>query len=250
VRVETSSYSSNSGINLLPVSYQANAALVISGPTTGLVLNELGFAVSGSIQVNGAAPTYSVPSYCTLSGNLQDAVAQVRFTDAARGYDALAYVRCNSNFTWSALLPAGTYEVRLERSSYSSNAGINLLPVSYQVNPALTVSGPQSNLVLNELGRAVSGTIQVNGAPPTYSVPTYCTLSGNLQDAVAQVRFIESSKGYNALAYVRCNSNFGFSTLLPPGAWEVRLETSSYSSNAGINLMPVSYQAITRLLVQ
>ena len=111
------------------------------------------------------------------------------------------------------------------------------------------MTGPQSNIVFNELGRTVSGIIQVNGAPPTYSVPSYCMQTGNLQDAVAQVRFTESSKGYNAVAYVRCNGNFGFSALLPPGAWEVRLETSSYSANSGINLMPVSYQAITRLQV-
>ena len=249
VRVESSTYSGNAGINLLPVSYQATPALVINAPTSGLVLNELGFAVSGTIQVNGAAPTYSVPSYCMQAGNLQDAIAQVRFTDATRGYSALVYVRCNSSFGWSTLLPMGAYEVRLENSTYSGNAGINLLPVSYQVNAALNVAGPASNVVLNELGRAVSGTINVNGATPTYSVPTYCMQAGNLQDAIAQVRFTEASKGYNALAYVRCNSNFLFSTLLPPGAWEVRLEASTYSGNAGINLMPVSYQAITRLAV-
>ena len=249
VRVEGSTYSGNAGINLLPVSYQANPALVISGPASGLVLNELGFAVSGTIQVNGAAPTYSVPTYCTTAGNTSDAIAQLRFTDAARGYSALAYVRCNSNFAWSTLLPQGTYEVRLEGSTYSGNAGINLLPVSYQVNAALAVSGALNNLVFNELGRAISGTIQVNGAAPTFSVPTYCTTAGNTSDAIAQVRFTEASKGYNALAYVRCNSNFGFSTLLPPGAWELRVEPSTYSGNAGINLLPVSYQAVTRLQV-
>ncbi len=249
VRVESSTYSANAGINLLPVSYQANPALVIAAPVSGLVLNELGHAISGTIQVNGAAPTYAVPTYCTTTGNTQDAIAQLRFTDSTRGYSAITYVRCNSNFGWSTLLPQGTYEVRLESSTYSANAGINLLPVSYQVNAALAVSGPSSNLVFNEVGRAISGTIQVNGAPPTFSVPTYCTTTGNTQDAIAQVRFLEASKGYNALAYVRCNSNFGFSTLLPPGAWELRLETSTYSANSGINLMPVSYQAITRLQV-
>jgi hypothetical protein len=250
VRVEASSYSGNAGINLLPVSYQVNAALPVTAAVSGLVLNEVGFAVGGTIQVNGAAPTFSVPTYCSQSGNLNDAVAQVRFREMTKGYNALAYVRCNTNSRFDTLLPAGTYEVRVEASSYSGNAGINLLPVSYQVFPSLTVSAPVTNLVLNEVGIPVAGTLQVNGAAPTFSVPTYCMQSGNLNDAIAQVRFIEEAKGYNALAYVRCNSNSGFSTLLPAGVYEVRVEASSYSGNAGINLLPVSYQAVTRLRVQ
>src|SRR5205814_1560891 len=137
----------------------------------------------------------------------------------------------------------------VERATYSSSAGINLMFVSYLANPALSVTGSTTNLVLNEQGFAVSGSLQVNGAAPTYSVPSYCQQSGNQSDAIAQVRFSDPSKGYDATAYVACNASFQFSALLPPGTYQVRVERATYSSSAGINLMPVSYQAVTRLAV-
>src|SRR5205823_831265 len=111
--------------------------------------------------------TLSSPTYCTTSGNTNDPIAAVHFIEQTRGYSAVAYVRCNTSFGFSTVLPLGTYEVRLETSTYSGNAGINLLPVSYQTNAALAVNAALTGLVLNEVGVAVSGTIQVNGAAPT-----------------------------------------------------------------------------------
>ncbi len=249
VRVERATYSTSAGINLMPVSYLANPALTVSGATSGLVLDEVGHTVSGVIRVNGAAPVLSNPTYCQDPGNVNDAIAAVRFTDATRGYSATVNVTCTSQFGFSTLLPPGTYQVRVERATYSTSAGINLLPVSYLANPALSVSGPTNGLVLDEVGRTVSGVIRVNGAPPVLSNPTYCQDPGNVNDAIAAVRFTDSAKGYNATANVTCTSGFGFSVLLPPGTYQVRIERATYSTSAGINLLPVSYEAITRLEV-
>ena len=249
VRVEEATYSRSAGINLLPVSYQVNAALTVNGPQTGLMLNEVGFAVSGVIQVNGATPVSSNPTYCQSSGNMNDSIALVHFIDATRGYDAFAAVTCRSNFSFSTTLPAGTYDVRLEQATYTASAGLNLMPVSYQVNAALTVNGPQTGLVLNEVGFAVGGVLQVNGATPVLANAAYCQSSGNQNDAIATVRFVEKTKGYVAFTNVRCNSNFGFSTTLPAGTYEVRVEEATYSRSAGINLLPVSYQVNAALTV-
>jgi hypothetical protein len=171
----------------------------------------------------------------------------VSFIDKAKGFSTSATVRCNSNFSFSTALPPGTYEVRLGDASYSDEAGLTLSPVDVLVNSALSVSGPMSGLVVNETVSTVSGVVRVNGATPALAVPTYCTQSNNLTDPIVEVVLRDAAKGYYGSAYVRCNSNFGFSALLPAGIYEVSLRI--YNSGPGINLVESSYTAIAHLAV-
>src|SRR5207249_588291 len=131
VRIDIGTYgtASYAGINLLPVSYLARSAMAVNAATTGLVLNEIGYAVSGTLQVGGAAPTYGNPTYCASIGNANDVMAYVRFTDASKGYSTSAPVTCGSNSSSSPPLSARTYDVRIDIGTYgtASYAGINLL---------------------------------------------------------------------------------------------------------------------------
>jgi hypothetical protein len=233
-------------VNLLPVSYQAQAALTVSAPVTGLTLNEVGHAVSGVVRVNGAVPSRNV-AYC--QSNLSDQIGVVRFSEKALGYSAAVPILCStSSFDWQTLLPPGTYEVRVDRGAYGVSAQVNLLGLSYLAQEALVVSGPTANVTLDEVARSISGRVTVNGQVPTRSF-AYC--EGNQSDQIGVVRFSDKTRSYSASAVILCSTtDFSFSATLPPGVWDLRVERGAYGASAGVNLLPVSYLAVERLLVQ
>jgi hypothetical protein len=244
VRVERSPYTAaDPSFGLLPVAYLAQAALGVSASVTNLVLNEVGHPVSGKVTVNGA-----LPSKGSCLGNSIDEAARVVFLDPSRRYSASIPIRCNTlDFGFSTVLPAGTYEVRVERSPYTApDPSFGLLPVSYLAQAALGVSAPVNNLVLNEVGYAVSGKVTVNGAPPSKG-----SCFGNSTDDAARVVFSDSAQRYSASIPIRCNTtDFGFSTVLPAGTYEVRVERSPYTAaDPSFGLLPIAYLGVGRLAV-
>ncbi len=245
VHVSRGSYATSAGTNVMDVSYLAQSGLVVGAPVNGLVYNEVGYAVSGVVQVNGAAPT-KTGTFCQSYPTGYDLV-DVTFTESSKGYSATAYVDCSANWAFNVTLPPGTYDVHVSRGSYATSAGTNVMDVSYVAQTGLAVSGPVNGLVYNEIGYAVSGVVQVNGAAPT-KTGTFCSSYPTGYDLV-DVSFSDSTKGYYATAYVDCSANWAFNITLPSGVYEVRLSRGSYATSAGTNVMDVSYQVIDRLAV-
>ncbi len=122
-------------------------------------------------------------------------------------------------------------------------------PSGFSCNEMGTCAGGALDmLVLNEVGHAVSGSIQVNGAAPTF-VGQWCNQAGRQSLEVAVVTFREAAKGYSTPAPVRCSDNHVFHTLLAPGVYSVRVDLGQYGTSSGINLLDVSYLAVERLRV-
>src|SRR5205814_443573 len=149
-----------------------------------------GFPVSGNVRVSGAVPASDPVFYGDYPSR---DVAVVHFTEKQKGYSAAVNVDCS--FTFSTLLPPGTYEVRVDRGYYASSAMTNLLPVSYLGQAALAVSAAVTGLSLYEVGYAVSGNVRVSGAPPAFDA-VFC--SDYPTRDVAVVHFEEKLKGYSA----------------------------------------------------
>ncbi|MBL8921053.1 MAG: hypothetical protein JNJ54_19480, partial [Myxococcaceae bacterium] len=253
VRLARGQYSTAANVNLVGVNYQVLTGLAVNGNVSNVVLAEQSYTVSGTVTVNGAPPTRD-GVYCSASGNLNDSVGELVFTESSKGYTTGYTFRCSttaSGFTWSVVLAPGTWEVRLARGQYSTAANVNLVGVNYQVLTGLVVNGNVSNVVLAEQSYTVSGTVTVNGAPPTRD-GVYCSASGNLNDSVGELVFTESSKGYTTAYTFRCSttaSGFTWSVVLAPGTWEVRLARGQYSTAANVNLVGVNYQVLTGLAV-
>ncbi len=173
----------------------------------------------------------------------------------SKGYTATFNFTCAntaSGFAYSLQLPPGSYEARIQRGSYSTNAGVNLIAVNYQAATNIQVNGNLSGLVLAENGITIGGSITVNGQAVSRSA-TYCSMSGNENDGIGSVTFSDSSKGYTATYNFTCAntaSGFTYSLLLPPGTYEARIQRGSYSTNANVNLIGVNYLAAVGLRVQ
>jgi hypothetical protein len=253
VRVTRGTYATQAGVNLLGVDYLAQGGVVVSGPISNLTLAEVGYTVSGSVTVNGAAPTRSA-AYCAVSGNVNDSLGVITFNDAARGYTASYTMTCTTTaagFTYSLTLPPGTYDVRVTRGTYATQAGVNLLAVNYLAQERVAIAGPISNLTLAEAGYTVSGTVTVNGATPSRSA-AYCAVSGNVNDSLGVVTFTDPVRGYSTAYTMTCTttaSGFTFSVVLPPGTYDVRVTRGTYATQAGVNLLGVDYLAAAKLRV-
>ena len=104
-------------------------------------------------------------------------------------------IRCStSDFSFATVLAAGTWTVRVASGQYTSAAGVNVLPFGYLATDSLAISGPVSNLVLDERTQPVSGRVTVNGAAPTKN-QSYCSQPSNANDEIAVVEVSEPRKG-------------------------------------------------------
>ena len=129
MRLSRDTYSNLAEINLFRVAYLAEAALKIDKNITNKNLNEVGFNVSGKIQVEGQAPTMG--TFCSEGGNDDRDIATITFLEKDLGYRAEIPVTCGDNFVFQTRLPLGVYEVRLSRDTYSNLAEVNLFRVDY-----------------------------------------------------------------------------------------------------------------------
>jgi hypothetical protein len=105
------------------------------------------------------------------------------------------------------------------------------------------VTANRSDLLFDVETVNVSGRVTLNGAPPTL-VPT-CTQQAY---TYAQVSFVETSRGYRAVADVNCPDAQGsFAAQLYPGTYRVLVQ----GINRGSNLPQGSaYVAYDRLLIR
>jgi hypothetical protein len=237
VRIKPGYYADSS--NLMQAAYLARTALVVNGPIADLALDEVGHVVSGKVTLNGALPMRG--SFCEGRDGYQ--AAAVEFVDAAKGYTAVANILCNTpDFSFSTMLPAGTYSVRIKPGYYADSS--NLMQAAYLARTALVVNGPIADLALDEVGHVVSGKVTLNGALPMRG--SFCEGRDGYQ--AAAVEFVDAAKGYTAVANILCNStDFSFSTMLPAGTYSVRIKPGYYADSS--NLMQAPYLAVSHLLV-
>lgn len=233
------------GLNLLPGDFLAASALVVNGPLNNVVLNEVGFAVSGKVTVNGAMPTRN--GYCALAGNADEELLWLDFTDAAKGYSDSVTIPCSTtDFGFARVLPAGTYEVRIHRANAAVRAGLATLPANYRVSPGLVVSGPMPNLVFNQPAFAFAGRVTVNGAKPTHSAA--CATAPN--EAAAAVELTDAAARTSVVIPILCSAgDFAFSGLVPPGTYAVKVTVDRYSAYAAPGLLPLDWLALPSLAV-
>ncbi|MBW2732990.1 MAG: hypothetical protein JRH20_11410 [Deltaproteobacteria bacterium] len=247
VIITKGTYAAGAAANLLPGHYVAEEALKISGPQSGIILQEFGHIVSGRILSEGARPTRNA-TYCNQPDNRSDTIAVVTFTELEKGYEVTDFVPCSdAGLTFTATLAPGTYRVTVDSGYATEPAGVNLHPFPFVVDPALIVSGPLSGLVLDQVGYAVSGTVLVDGVAATLDTE-YCADHPN--GKVATIHFVDVEQGYDIELPIFCeDAGFDFNTILPRGVYRVLVKAELYASSAGTNISPLGYVAIERLAV-
>jgi hypothetical protein len=204
-----------------PQGFSCSGGACVGGSAQNLVLNLVTHTVSGSIKLDGQTPLAGA----SCSGNPTATMANVSFASRL-GTTSRVRIPCGATgFTFSAQLPADTYTVTVadDGATYS-----NLPTGTFVVNPALAVTGPQSNLGLDLRTVPVSGVIQLNGQTP--QVGPSC--SGNPTATMANAWFY-SDTGSVARAPIPCSATtFSFSTRLPTGTWRavVSDDGSTYSN--------------------
>ncbi len=190
------------------------AAVTISGPTSGLLVDVKAVAVSGTIRLNGAVPETGT-SCPTLPGL---AKTYAVFTDGA-GTTRYADVRCDSaSFAFNTTLPPGNFAVKVN----GNGQDLSSIPDAMTSVEPVTIAGATSGLVLDVRAVAVSGTIRLNGAVP--GTGPSCATSADYTKAYA---VFSDAAGTMRYANVRCDSaSYAFSTTLPPGSYAVKVNGS------------------------
>jgi hypothetical protein len=149
------------GSSLSPKPYVVDRARVIATPVTGLMLDvRKTITVSGSVTLNGAAPQECAPGAGAGSDK-----GTVMFRNTTTGTLDYVILYCGTpGFAYTIDLFPGTYEVGV-----SGGVGTDVphpLPTALEF-PSLSISVPQSALILDVKAGSVTGTITLNGAAPT-----------------------------------------------------------------------------------
>jgi hypothetical protein len=247
VRINTDDFADEAGLNLLPFLYEARNPVVVQGPTSDVVIDEVGVPVSGKITVGGAAPTRN--QFCDQPGNADKELAQIHFFERSTSSLVSASIPCRSvDASFSTTLSTGIWEITVERRSDAASAGSNLLPFDYKPAELLVVDGPRANLVIDEQGYPVSGKVTVGGATPTRN--DFCDRPGNADVVVARVELAEVNRNLYAHVPIACSSReTRFATVLAKGTWRVSVSPESETRLAGLNLLPFAYVAAEPLVV-
>jgi hypothetical protein len=195
------------------------------GSETGIDLDVKTVTVSGTVTLNGAAPT---PTSACGSSSFTSAV--VTLTEKTYGYTFSLDVPCTSN-TWSTSLFPGTYRATVQ--GYASN----IPSAAYVASASLALTSSQTNIDLDVKTVTASGTVTINGATPT---PTSACGSSSFTSAV--VTLTETTYGYTFSLDVPCTSN-AWSTSLFPGTY--RATVQGYASN----IPSAAYVAVDRILL-
>jgi hypothetical protein len=205
---------------LPPSPFVAKDGLAVSGNTANVALDVKTATVSGTLTLNGIAPTTSP----ACSGNPDQPKATVRLTSAKLGYAFELPVPCSSStFGFSGEVFPGTYAVSVAGGSYS-----NLPAEAFLANPSLTVSGAVSGQTLDVKTVSVGGTLTLNGAAPSTS--TYC--NPNPTETKASVDFVDTTSGYSFAVPIACSSaSFAWSGVVYPGTYRISVAGASGYSN-------------------
>ncbi|WP_224243555.1 hypothetical protein [Hyalangium gracile] len=195
------------GPRILPGSMNMTPNLVVSGPVSNVVYNQVAHAVSGKITVNGATPTLKSGT-CTSSLRVARLVASSEDLRFLGSID----VPCTADFSFSTLLPPGRHSVYVHDGGDYGPPVSNLSPVG--VKQSLNVTGALSNVLFNEVVYPVSGKLTVNGAAPILKNPCRST------DRMAILTF-DPADGFDGTVTLSCSDNFLFSTVLPANAYGI-----------------------------
>ncbi len=216
---------------------------ISSGSTLNLnVVTPPRHSVSGSITLNGAAPS----GVC--SGT---ALAYVNFVHATDSrYDAsLTLPGCSAlgtpNFQYSTQLYAGTYKVSV------AGGRSNLPRQRLVVNPALSVTGPTvAGLDVKSQGLvAVSGKVTVNGVVPF----TSCLGAGTTQGFVLFDNAVDPAKNASATIWgcplLTGTPELSYSGYVEPGTYKVSVrawsEDMAMPTGSGSDMTVLPAQALT-----
>jgi hypothetical protein len=199
--------------------FVANAALAVSGTVDNQVLAVKTSKVSGSITLNGAAPTASCPTSSTYSK------AAVHLTDAKQGYRFDVAVPCSqADFSWTANVYPGTYAVTVDGGSGYSN----LPQEAFVANAALAVSADVTGQALAVQTVTVGGTVTLNGTAPAQT--QYCMSYPS--STQAYVHLTDSQKGYAFDFAIPCSSTtLAWTGTVYPGNYKITVAGQQSYSN-------------------
>jgi hypothetical protein len=182
--------------NVPETAFIANKSLAVSGTAANQAIDIKTVTASGTITLNGAAPTASAS--CSANPTVQKAV--VHLYDAKQGYSFALPIPCSqADFAWTGAIYPGTYKVT---AADGGNAFSNLPQKEYVANLALQVSANVSNQALDLKTVTVGGTITLNGAAPTAT--SFCMSSPTATQATVTLQ--DSTNGYLFTFSVPCSS--------------------------------------------
>ena len=210
--------------------------LVVAGPIPGQVFDVKTLALSGTVTLNGAAPT-DIGTECLNHPN--DVKATVELTDKAKGHVITANIPCSSaTFAFATAIYPGTYDIRVKGTNRST-----LPAAGFQVAAARAITAGTTGQLFDVKTSPVAGKVLLNSAVPM-NVGNNCFMYPN--DIKAVVTFTDLTRGYVLSTNVLCGSaDFAFSTALFPGTYEIRVKGTEHS-----NVPEASYLAVQQLAVQ
>jgi hypothetical protein len=207
---------------ICPSGFTCDGSGVCTGGNVGAIPVDVKTVnVSGTITLNGAAPT-TLPS-CNPSPATSKAT--VHLVDSARGYQFDLPVPCSAaTFAWSGVVFPGSYKMIV-----SGDSNFSSLPSQgFVANAALDVSADANNLALDVKTASVGGNVTLNGAAPT----TAAACTGNDSAAKATVHLVDATDGYLFDLDVPCSSSaFAWGGVVFPGTYVVSVEGDASYSN-------------------
>jgi hypothetical protein len=231
---------SGGGSNLPPAGYVVKSSLLVNAALSDLTLDVPTYPVSGNVTLNGANPIGTSTSMCEANASFNTTYnrGQVVFTDiASKATFYLDLQGCgNGPATFSGQVFPGTYRVIVYGNASDLPLGGSVVKSSLLANAAL------SDLTLDVVPYAVSGSVTLNGANPEGNSdcnPTYGISRGT-------VRWKEVTSGVTIIMDLQgCgNGKATFSGQVVPGTYQVMV-----GGSGGSNLPPASYVAKSSLPV-
>ncbi len=198
-----------------------NSGVCTGGNVGAIPIDVKTVNVSGTITLNGAAPT-TLPS-CNPSP--ATAKATVHLVDSARGYQFDLPVPCSTaTFAWSGVVFPGSYKMIVTGDSNFSS----LPSQGFVANAELDVSGDANNLALDVKTASIGGNVTLNGAMPT----TAAACTGNDSAAKTTVHLVDATDGYMFDLDVPCSSStFAWGGVIFPGTYVVSVQGDATYSN-------------------
>lgn len=205
------------------------SAFVVDKDETGVVLNVTTATVSGTVTLNGAAPTGAC--------NIGSTRAEVNFVSEEGTYVSLPVTCFGPAFPadFSGQVPLGTYRV-LVRDHATDIPDFG----AFEARTGFVIGAPVSNLVLDVKAHPVVGLLTRNGVAPTET----CIAA----ELVAQVSLRDPARGYAALVPMSCaagTTNWYYSTTVFQGDYRLFVTGTAKS-----NLPLLPYEAPGTLSVQ
>jgi hypothetical protein len=206
------------GANLPLTPTVVSPAMVVQSDQLALAWDVASVAVAGVITQNGSAPT----STCSDPDLTR---ASITFTENATQSQASVGISCAAmGFAFSAYISPGTYSVSVQ------STGSSLPTAEYMVNSALAAQSDLTNLTLDVPSFEVSGTVTVNGHPPTGICTTSSATTATTMGALA---LSGPDNTIRAFVPIFCNPGTAptFSATLLPGDYSIAINSADRSTN-------------------